>query len=241
MAIPSKQIGWGTESNLLWQIAKQIQYLTQVTAATPTGGGVSSIIAGTGVSVDQATGNVTVSASSGFHMPLPQILSPNLFYSNNITLNTLTFTNLIADYMYSAPFIPANPLTISKMNIQVSLGVAASLARILVYADDADGGGSPGSVILQSPDIDCSTTGTKTYNVTFTFQAGVTYWLAIQSSSTQRLVSIGSPSLLPLGTAPSGSGFYTARIGFVSFVGTPPTNPTIPLGANANFPLISMQ
>ena len=31
MAIPSRQIGWGTTDNLLWQISKQIQYLTQVT------------------------------------------------------------------------------------------------------------------------------------------------------------------------------------------------------------------
>ena len=31
MAIPSKQIGWGTDSNLLWQISKQLEYLTKVT------------------------------------------------------------------------------------------------------------------------------------------------------------------------------------------------------------------
>lgn len=38
MAIPSKQIGWSTTDNLLWQISKQLQYLTQVTAniAAPT-------------------------------------------------------------------------------------------------------------------------------------------------------------------------------------------------------------
>ena len=30
MAIPSKQIGWGTEENLLWQISKQLERLTQV-------------------------------------------------------------------------------------------------------------------------------------------------------------------------------------------------------------------
>lgn len=30
MAIPSKQIGWGTESNLLWQILKQLTQLTNV-------------------------------------------------------------------------------------------------------------------------------------------------------------------------------------------------------------------
>ena len=31
MAIPSRQIGWGTKSNLLWQISKQLEYLTKVT------------------------------------------------------------------------------------------------------------------------------------------------------------------------------------------------------------------
>lgn len=31
MAIPSRQIGWGTDSNLLWQISKQLEYLTKVT------------------------------------------------------------------------------------------------------------------------------------------------------------------------------------------------------------------
>jgi hypothetical protein len=39
MAIPSKQIGWSNESNLLWQIARQLQQLTQVTYASGGGGG----------------------------------------------------------------------------------------------------------------------------------------------------------------------------------------------------------
>ena len=30
MAIPSRQIGWSTKSNLLWQISKQLEYLTCV-------------------------------------------------------------------------------------------------------------------------------------------------------------------------------------------------------------------
>jgi hypothetical protein len=30
MAIPSRQIGWGTEENLLWQISKQLETLTRV-------------------------------------------------------------------------------------------------------------------------------------------------------------------------------------------------------------------
>jgi len=34
MSISSRQIGWGTEENLLWQISKQLERLTQVTAIT---------------------------------------------------------------------------------------------------------------------------------------------------------------------------------------------------------------
>jgi hypothetical protein len=33
MAIPNKQIGWSQESNLLWQISKQLDQLIKVTAA----------------------------------------------------------------------------------------------------------------------------------------------------------------------------------------------------------------
>ena len=38
MAIPSQQIGWSQKSKLLWQISKQLERLTRVTAtaAVPT-------------------------------------------------------------------------------------------------------------------------------------------------------------------------------------------------------------
>ena len=36
MAIPSKQIGWSQESNLLWQISKQLEQLIKVTASLTT-------------------------------------------------------------------------------------------------------------------------------------------------------------------------------------------------------------
>jgi hypothetical protein len=35
MAIPSRQIGWGTEENLLWEISKQLESLTGVTSNIP--------------------------------------------------------------------------------------------------------------------------------------------------------------------------------------------------------------
>jgi hypothetical protein len=36
MAIPAKQIGWSQESNLLWEISKQLDQLIKVTAANNT-------------------------------------------------------------------------------------------------------------------------------------------------------------------------------------------------------------
>jgi hypothetical protein len=36
MAIPSRQIGWSTTDNLLWQISKQLEQLIRVTAANTT-------------------------------------------------------------------------------------------------------------------------------------------------------------------------------------------------------------
>lgn len=36
MGIPSKQIGWSTEANLLWQISKQLETLIKVTSSLTT-------------------------------------------------------------------------------------------------------------------------------------------------------------------------------------------------------------
>lgn len=44
MAIPSRQIGWGTESNLLWQISKQLEYLAKVAATPSITGDVSAFV-----------------------------------------------------------------------------------------------------------------------------------------------------------------------------------------------------
>jgi hypothetical protein len=38
MSIPSKQIGWSNESNLLWEISKQMERLTKVVYANAGGG-----------------------------------------------------------------------------------------------------------------------------------------------------------------------------------------------------------
>jgi len=59
MAIPSRQIGWGTEENLLWQISKQLEYLTGVAYAA---GSTSSTVT---FPVPAAASTVSTTAGAG--------------------------------------------------------------------------------------------------------------------------------------------------------------------------------
>lgn len=58
MSIPNRQIGWSTESNLLWQVAKQIQKLSGIIANSGGGGATPNlnevvIAGGTAISTDE--------------------------------------------------------------------------------------------------------------------------------------------------------------------------------------------
>jgi hypothetical protein len=68
MAIPSRQIGWGTEENLLWQISKQLEYLSGITYNS--GGGSESGTSGSsgtsgGSGTSGSAGTAGISGSSG--------------------------------------------------------------------------------------------------------------------------------------------------------------------------------
>ena len=38
MAIPNKQIGWSTESNLIWEIAREVEKINQIVGASKPAG-----------------------------------------------------------------------------------------------------------------------------------------------------------------------------------------------------------
>lgn len=66
MAIPSRQIGWGTEENLLWEISKQLESLTGVAYNVGTNSGTSGTSGVTGLSGTSGTsGVVGTSGTSG--------------------------------------------------------------------------------------------------------------------------------------------------------------------------------
>jgi hypothetical protein len=64
MAIPSKQIGWGTEENLLWQISKQLESLTGVAANSSGGSGTAGTSGVSGSSGTTGTSGITGTAGT---------------------------------------------------------------------------------------------------------------------------------------------------------------------------------
>lgn len=138
-----------------------------------TGAGVTTTNVGNAVTVNIPSGG------GGVH----QLTKPisNQLYNARLTIgnnfgNAFTIANNISLY----PFIPANSITIKNIRTSVDAPAAVGgLLRILVYSDL---NGVPSSKLLESTDFDASITGDKTYNVSFTFTGGTTYWLGIFSN-----------------------------------------------------------
>jgi len=121
--------------------------------------------------------------------------------SANATANTIT----------SSPYMPSQTFTSQDLFIVVSGAVASSRARILIYSDL---NGQPNTKLYESADLDCSTTGTKTAITSFKFNAGTTYWLAVNTSSANSMAVLPITSLIGAkGSAGGANPFIGYRIG----------------------------
>ena len=119
------------------------------------------------------------------------------------------------------PFIPAVDMTIVNLSVECTTLVGASNVRILVYSNS---NGSPNTKLIESPNLDTSTIGIKTYTVSYTFLAGVTYWVGAHWSSTSALRSISLANLINIGTpAAGGTTNYTLYRLSVAFGSAPAT------------------
>jgi len=84
-----------------------------------------------------------------------------------------------ANRLTAQPFIPANTFTCSNLFLNVSNFGTGALARILIYSDL---NGLPNTKLYESANLDCGTNGIKTATTSFTFTAGVTYWICTHAS-----------------------------------------------------------
>ena len=173
------------------------------------------------------TGAQIIGAASGglqgVHNLLGNQISPSLGIMPSVNAGSLTNFSITAGSLYLVPFIPNKTITSVSLKINVVITGVGALGRILVYSDL---NGFPRSVLYQSSDLDCSTSGVKTATTSFTFTAGTTYWLAVQvGTANVTLSGITTGSLAPIfnfGVSNPYVGYYTSGL----TMGSPP-NPYV--------------
>lgn len=142
----------------------------------------AALVSGTNIKTVNSTsllGSGNITTPVGIHAPLIPasggFINPLMIVFQGLTITTLAVNNLRC-----FPFIPMKSFTIVSYSIEVTIAVASSNMRVLFY-DNLNG--LPNAKLHESANIDSSTLGVKTVTQAYTFNAGTTYWLCVQSSS----------------------------------------------------------
>jgi hypothetical protein len=145
--------------------------LTLTTTGTS---GPATLIADT-LNIPQYSGG---GGASGIHtiVPFNGFIS-TMATSASMSASNLTSLILTAENIVFYPYKPQISFTASQLYINVTLLGVGTLGRICIYEDS---NGVPLTLLYQSANLDCSTTGIKTATTLFDFNAGETYWLAFQ-------------------------------------------------------------
>lgn len=132
---------------------------------------------------------------------------------------------LEANSIWAFPFTPGRNITISAMTFDAFTSNAGGEIKLLAYSNN-DSLGIPGTLVIESSVIDVSSGGMKQYNVSYTFSAGTTYWLAIAVNSLGNVQGrgISQYNAFPFGVPDSGGSsiIYTLARSYTL------TFPTIP-------------
>lgn len=130
----------------------------------------------------------------GFHVLTKPI--SNLKYGIGVNaVASYTTGNTATNEIILAPFIPLNTITIKNLQINVGTANVSGLIRILVYSDL---NGTPSSKLIESTDISAASTGSKTYLINYTFNAGTTYWIGLQANTNISVACHSSAQIIPL-------------------------------------------
>jgi hypothetical protein len=137
-----------------------------------------------------------------------------------------------ANRLTAQPFIPANTFTCSNLFLNVSNFSTGSLARILIYSDL---NGIPNTKLYESANLDCGTNGIKTATTSFTFTAGVTYWICTHTSLGSGFTTFTISNIL--GFLTNVSSVFSSYIYAISF-GSAPTTLSGQSASAAAFPSV---
>jgi hypothetical protein len=167
------------------------------------------------------SGDLVISGGGGGIHVLTEPVSGRLYNARTTGTNGSNTLNPSANTITLYPFIPANTITVSNLQANVVTATASGLIRILVYSDL---NGVPSSKLIESTNLDCSTTGVKTYTTSYTFTAGTTYWLGYYANAVLNgMSSVPGVELTPISAYTGG---FTAASITVTAAATFPTAPS---------------
>jgi hypothetical protein len=200
-------------------------YVTKsVTGANIKSGLQATLVSGTNIKTINSTtllGSGDIVLGSGVHVLTKPVTGRTYSVRTDSQSATATLAT-VGNFIYLSPFVPANTLTVSNLQINVTTLTVGGNARILVYSDVA---GVPTTKLLESSlNLDCSTIGTKTSTpaTPFTFTAGTTYWLGLYSNLAVTLSAVNPTQLIPISTSLFTGGFST-MIAAATFGSAPTT------------------
>lgn len=177
-----------------------------------------------------------VANAGGVHAREATVASGS-YLSCALNATALTTGALVANRLDLIPFQPARNISLNQIAIEVTAGVATSLAQIGIYS--TSNLELPANLIVASGNLDCSAVGAKTAAINVNLVGGTKYWLAINSSANQTVRMLGGASLMPV-EAPT----FTAtsiptirRVAGVNFaVGLPALAPaSVPTSTSATY------
>jgi hypothetical protein len=121
MPIPSRQIGWSTQDNLLWQIAKQMEQAE--CQLCDLNENIQNISGGSGTS--GTSGVSGTSGSSGTSAALPATVSYGLFAqtANSIPVTGTTTETTLINGGVGTLSVPANGFTVGDSFVAVMAGI----------------------------------------------------------------------------------------------------------------------
>lgn len=167
-----------------------------------TGAGVTTTNVGNAVTVNIPSGG---GGAGGVHV-LTTPRSNRVYGVRTSCPSGFSNGNLSANTILLNPFIPAKSLTIKNLVLNVASLAAGGLIRVVIYSD-LDG--VPSDKLLESTDLIASTTGIKTYTVSFTFTAGTTYWLGAYSNAAIQVIVVNLDRVIPISNNDVYGGFPT--------------------------------
>jgi hypothetical protein len=199
-------------------------YVTKsVTGANVVSGLQPTLVSGTNIKTingSSVLGSGDLVVGGGVHI-LTKPISGRSYNVRRTGTNGLSNFNPSANIITLYPFIPANTLTVSNLQVNVLTQIATGLIRILVYSDL---NGIPSSKLIESTSLDCSTGGVKTYTASFTFTAGTVYWLGYYANITLNAISsVPGVELTPISAFTGG---FSAANTTVTAAATFPTAPS---------------